>query len=213
MAGSWEIVNQNQVLAVILTREIVTTAWSIGFRNLQIPGIYTFLTGMPFDHARNTGCIKTLELDTQWLFFLDDDVVPPHDAILRLLAHKKPIVSGLYYRRCPPIYPVMLKEIPGARQWITEFKVPDLLEVDYVGSGCLLIHRDVLNTISKPWFEWKVDREDLPPHQRMSEDFSFCQKAREHGFKIYVDTSVQCRHLGVGESRIEGQFVPGELII
>lgn len=212
MAGSWEILNQTQVLVVILTREIVTTAWSIGFRNLQIPGTYTFLTGMPFDHARNTGCQKVLELDFQWLFFLDDDTIPPPDAIYRLLAHKKPIVSGLYYRRSPPLYPVMLRETPAGKQWITEYKNPDLIEVDYVGSGCLLIHRDVLRKVPQPWFEWKVDRGDLPPDQRMSEDFSFCQKARQNGYKIFVDTSIQCRHLGVGESS-GGNYKPGELMV
>lgn len=213
MAGSWEILQQNQVLVVILTREIVTAAWSVGFRNLQIPGTYTFLTGMPFDHARNTGCLKTLELDFQWCFFLDDDTVPPPDAIYRLMSHKKPIVSGLYYRRNSPICPVMLRETPQGRQWISEFQAPSLMEVDFVGSGCLLIHRDILKQMPQPWFEWKVDRYDLPQHERMSEDFAFCQKARQMGHKIYVDTGVQCRHIGIGESRIGGQFVPGELIV
>ena len=213
MAGAWEILNHTQVLVVILTREIVTTAWSVGFRNLQIPGTFTFLTGMPFDHARNTGCLKTLENDFEWLFFLDDDTIPPADAIYKLMSHKKPIVSGLYYRRHPPICPVMLKEVGGDKKWITEFNVPELIEVDYVGTGCMLIHKDVLKNVPQPWFEWKVDRYDLPANQRMSEDFSFCQKARQTGYKIYVDTSVQCRHMGLGESRVGGHFVPGELIV
>ena len=213
MAGSWEILNQTQVLTVILTRETVATAWSIGFRNLIIPGTYTFLTGMPFDHARNTGCAKVLELDFQWLFFLDDDVIPPADTILRLMAHKKPIVSGVYYRRSPPILPVMLRNTPEGRQWISGYNVPDLIEVDYVGAGCLLIHRDVLKSLPQPWFDWRVDRSDLPPEQRMSEDFSFCESARQNGYKILVDTSIHCRHVGLGESRMNGQYVPSELIV
>lgn len=212
MAGSWELLNKNRVLAVILTREIITTAWSVGFRNLQIPGTYTFLSGMPFDHARNTGCLKTLELDFEWLFFLDDDVIPPPDAIYKLMSHKQPIVSGVYYRRNPPICPVMLRDTPNGKEWVTEFYSPSLIEVDYVGAGCLLIHRDVLNNLPQPWFEWRCDRVDLPQGERMSEDFAFCVNARQKGYKINVDTSVQCRHIGLGESRIGGAFVPGELI-
>jgi hypothetical protein len=198
MAGAWEIYNQQRVLVVILTRELTSVAWAFGFKNLQIPGTYTGLSGMPYDHARNTGCQKLLELGWEYVF-LDDDTVPPPDAIYRLMAHKQPMSAGLYYRRNPPIVPVMLKESPSGRNWISQFKAPDLMEVDFVGSGCLLIHRDVLTTLKAPWFDWRVDRYDLPAHERMSEDFRFCQYARENGYKILVDTSVQCRHIGLGE--------------
>ncbi len=38
-----------------------------------------------------------------------------------------------------------------------------------------------------PWFEnW--------PGSAGGEDFNFCNKAREHGFKVYADMSVQCAH-------------------
>jgi hypothetical protein len=197
-------------------------AWSFGFRNLIIPGNYTGLSGMTFDHARNTGCLKLLELGYEWLFFLDSDVIPPADAILRLIAHKQPIVSGLYYRRNNPICPVMLRNVPGGgRTWVTEYKIPDLMEVDFVGAGCLLIHRSVIaampsvvgNTNCNRWFEWKVDRDDLDPRERMSEDFSFCERARkELGLKIFVDTSVQCKHCGLSQSTQPGQLSPLELM-
>jgi hypothetical protein len=217
MAGSWEIQSQQRVLCVILTREVSSVAWAFGFRNLIIPGSYTGLAGMPFDHARNTGCQKLLELGWEWLFFLDDDVIAPPDAILKLMEHKKPIVSGLYYRRNSPIVPVMMRNVAGGRQWVAEFNAPDLIEVDYVGSGCLLIHRDVLTSIAPlspnhHWFEWRVDHVHLPPESRMSEDFAFCENARKHGYKILVDTGVQCRHAGLAESRIGGHLVPLELM-
>jgi hypothetical protein len=212
MSGSWE--QQPQVLVVILTREVTSVAWAFAFRNLIIPGSYTGLSGMPFDHARNSGCQKLLEVGWDYIMMLDDDMILPNDAILRLMAHRQPIVSGLYYRRNQPICPVMLRNSPdgGSRQWITEFKVPDLMEVDYVGSGCMLIHRSVLLTVPQPWFEWKVDRMDLPEKERMSEDFSFCQNARNKGIKVLVDTSVQCIHCGLSQSKIPGIFEPLDLM-
>ena len=216
MPGSWELINQNRVLCCILTRESASVAWAFGLRNLQIPGAITGLSGMPFDHARNTGCQKLLELGWEWLFFLDDDVIPPPDAVMRLLNHKKPIVSGLYYRRYEPIVPVMLRDSEYGPQWIREFNAPELIEVDYVGAGCLLIHRDVLNSLQPlsarcRWFEWRCDRTDLPHLERTSEDFTFCKHARNHGYKIYVDTGIQCRHAGFGESSIGGTFKPLEI--
>lgn len=223
MAGSWEIQQHNQVLVVILTREITTTAWAFGLRNLIIPGTLTGLSGMPFDMARNVGCQKVLDLGFQYVFFLDDDTIPPPDAILKLMAHKKPIVSGLYYRRNIPIQPVMLRELPdGNKQWVTEIDPgvsvdQPLMEVDYVGAGCLLINRDVLLSLPPMsnrchWFDWTIDRTDLPENERMSEDFNFCRNARKNGFPIFVDTSVHCRHVGLGESKIGGTYTPLELL-
>ncbi len=210
MPGSWEI--SPQVLVVILTRENTTTAWAFGFKNLQIPGNYTGLSGMPFDHARNTGCLKTLELGFDYCFFLDDDIIPPPDAILRLMSHNLPIVSGIYYRRNNPICPVMMRNVPGGKQWVSEYAIPDLIEVDYVGAGCLLIHANVLKTMPQPWFDWRCDRFDLPETERMSEDFAFCENAKKYGYKTFVDTSVQCKHVGFFESKFPGQLTPLELI-
>ena len=217
MAGSWELINQNRVLVCTLTRELVSTTWAINFRNLQIPGSYTFVTGMPFDHARNTGCQKLLELGWEWLFFLDDDVLCPADTIPRLMAHKLPIVSGMYYRRAEPLVPVMLKEKEDKKgyDWITAYAQNSLVEVDLVGCGCLLIHRDLLTKyppVSKNcrWFEWRCDHMDLPPNERTSEDFTYMRYIREKGEKIFVDTSIVCRHVGLSES-LNGVLKPLEL--
>ncbi len=216
MAGSWELINQNRVLTAVLTRELVTTKWAINFRELEIPGTYTFLSGMPFDHARNTACRKLLELDWEWLFFLDDDMIVPKDTIRRLMAHNKPIVSGLYYRRNLPLYPVMLRDTPTGPQWVTEYPQDKLIEVDMVGSGCMLIRKDVIATFPKinentPWFEWRCDREDLTGADRVSEDFAFCRHAKKYGgHQIFVDPTIKCLHVGLSESG-EGSYKPAVL--
>jgi hypothetical protein len=69
MAGAWELSNNPTVLVVILTRELTSVAWAFGFKNLIIPGTFTGLSGMPFDHARNVGCQKTLELGYDYCLF------------------------------------------------------------------------------------------------------------------------------------------------
>jgi hypothetical protein len=221
MPASWEQINtapinHNRVLGCILTRETVSTAWAFGFRNIHMPnGAWTALSGMPFGHARDTGGLKLLELGWEWLFFLDDDVICPPDTILKLLSHNKPIVSGVYYRRYAPLAPVMLLDSAIGPQWITEYPANSLIKVDYVGAGCLLIHRSVLESLpplstSAHWFEWRCNRTDLPHLEKTSEDFTFCKHARNHGFEIFVDTSIQCQHCGQASSNIEG-FKPLEI--
>jgi hypothetical protein len=214
MPGSWEILDQEihnpRVLVATLTRELVATTWAMGFKQLIIPnGTSTFISGMPFDHGRNTACQKLLELQWEYLFFLDDDVICPPDTIIRLVSHRLPIVSGLYYRRMLPLVPCMLRHSESGPQWITSYQENALIEVDLVGAGCLLIHRQVLETLPPlsnrcRWFQWQCDRTDLPPLDRSSEDFTFMTHARNHGYKIHVDTSIQCRHIGLSETDRNG---------
>ena len=102
MAGAWEIKAAKQVLVGILHVDNVTVAWSLGFRNLIIPGEILPVTGMPFDMARNTICRHALEHDFEYVFMLDSDVIPPSDTILRLMSHRQPFISGVYCRRSPP---------------------------------------------------------------------------------------------------------------
>ena len=179
MPGAWEIRQQQSVLCGILHVDTTTVAWAFGLRNLIMPGSFMPVAGMPFDMARNVVCGKALELGAEWVFFLDSDVIPPRDAVLRLMSHRQPVVSGVYCRRSPPHgLPVMIKN----GQWVTQFVSGSVIDVDVVGAGCLLIHRTVLGALpplderrGKRWFDWRVDMQHLlPPGEAMSEDFMFC---------------------------------------
>lgn len=213
MAGSWEIKRNNSVLCGILHVDTTTIAWSFGLRNLIVPGQIIGLAGMPYDHARNTACQHCLAGGFDWMFFLDSDVIPPRDTVLRLIAHNKPIISGMYCRRSPPHgVPVMIRH----GQWVTNFRPGEIVEVDLVGAGCLLIHRTVLESLphsrpGKPWFDWRVDLMGIDPEGcALSEDFVFCKNVREKlGIPILVDTSIRCRHVGYAEADL-GNFKPCE---
>lgn len=144
------------------------------------------------------------------IFFMDADIVPSPDALTRLLSHGLPIVSGLYRRRLPPYEPMAFVKRPppqspsSAKQphfgvvrrgkgkvlQPISMKGPRLRNVDVVGAGCLLIRREVFEKVPAPWFtsEWREEG-------HLSEDFSFCEKARKVGYRIAVDTAVRPLHL------------------
>jgi GT2 family glycosyltransferase len=151
--------------------------------------------GALVDRARNQLIERMLDhpIDPTHLFFLDADVVPPPDTLTKLLAAGEPIVSGLYRKRLPPYEPMaFVKNSP------IPIKGPRLRKVDVVGAGCLLIERKVFEKIDPPWFTSQWTDEG-----HLSEDFSFCEKARAAGFEVYVDTSIRPLHLepmGVGTS-------------
>ena len=72
------------------------------------------------------------------------------------------------------------------RSWTTG----DIVEVDVIGMGFTLIHREVFEAIEPPYFYYEHGRKE----GGVSEDFYFCEKAREAGFKIAVHTGVLCKH-------------------
>lgn len=214
MPGAWELRQMQSVLVGILHVDQTTIAWSFGLRNLQIPGTVMGASGMPYDHGRNEIVKAALHHGFQHVMMLDSDVIPPNDAILRLLARNEPIISGVYCRRSPPAgVPVMMK----GKEWVTQYPANAVIDVDLVGAGCLLVHRSVFERLppqrpGKPWFDWRVDLKDTglyPPNECLSEDFSFCRHAKTHGFSIKVDTAVQCRHIGYAQATY-GSLVPLE---
>lgn len=211
MPGAWEQ-RQPTVLACVMHAETTTVAWACSLRKLQphhMPVVP--LAGMPFDHCRNQMCMLALEHGFDYLFMLDSDVTPPEDCVPRLLAHKLPIVSGVYHRRSPPEgVPVMMRPLG---HWLVNYPKNKLIDVDVVGAGCLLIHRSVLQEFKAlapghHWFWWTSDMRGLLPQDHcLSEDFSFCRGAREQGWKVMVDTSIQCGHIGNAKAT-RGQFQP-----
>jgi len=128
------------------------------------------------------------------LFFLDSDVVPPDDAIEKLLALDCDIAGGL----CPVWY-------HGGRWWnVCKYdrqnkyyimiphnkELIEPFEVDAMGGTTLLIKRKVLETLEWPWFRTNYYRSGYV----LSEDIYFTQKAKQAKFTIKIDPTVRCRH-------------------
>ena len=71
----------------------------------------------------------------------------------------------------------------------------DLVEVEGVGMGCMLVKTSVLDDIPQPWFEfgWTPESNDW-----LGEDMIFCQKMAQAGNTVKIDTqlSMEMRHLG-----------------
>jgi len=162
------------------------------FMNLERPSCYLITTNaVPIDVARNdlVKIFLVQQPDATHLLFWDSDIVPPADALKKLWSHNKPIVSALYFRKVPPFYPVMSIWNPtlGGLSPVIAWEDGKLIPVDGVGMGFCLIRRDVFQAMDPPWFTFNSK-------WGCSEDFAFCLKAKELGYKVWVDTSVICKH-------------------
>lgn len=142
-----------------------------------------------------------IEKNYDYFLSLEQDVVPPRDVIEKLLEHDKEIVSALYFylgddkKTLLPMIWVHYKGEYAKRLMIDEIPENELIEAITSGLGCVLIKKNVLETIE---FRHMKDEEPW-------DDLWFCEDARAKGFKVYVDTTLKCKHYikGMNWSRIK----------
>lgn len=139
--------------------------------------------------GRNNLVRESLEVGSEWLWFLDDDHAFAPDLLLRLLAHEKDIVTPVYLQRMMPFAPVVYTGQEGPdfeALFLPDYPIDaGLVPVHSAGTGGMLIRSEVFRAIEEPWFE----------HGHASEDLIFCEKARDAGFEIHCDLQAHLGHL------------------
>ena len=146
-----------------------------------------------------------------WLLMIDTDEKLSIDGFKKLVAaadkEERPIVSGLVFGgwQTGQIY---LEPVPcifelgkdGGLFAIHDYPEETILEIDAAGTGCLLVHRKVLEA-----FRANADQlhqgekwcyfQDMPLHQEwVGEDLLFCLRAKALGFLIHAVTGCILPH-------------------
>lgn len=159
------------------------------------------------------------------LFWIDDDVILPVDALDKLLAVDAPLVSGLYFMRRAPHLPVAYEEVqdPAYRDkfWpVSSYPDQGVREIAAAGMGCVLVKREVFDAVPRPWFAWRpitrlpdsdvvsLDAHDAagdsrraledhtPDERTIGEDLWFFTQARRQGYQALLHGGVKCGHIG-----------------
>jgi len=135
--------------------------------------------------------------------FIDADVVPTVDAIKKLLSYDLDIVSAAYKSREQGYSFVGgLFKIDQNGNFRDALKLKSdskgLMEVDWVGGGCLLVKKIVFEKTPYPWFNYPIEQIEKNGniHRKLIyEDVGFCMNVKKSGFKIYMDCDTQVKHL------------------
>lgn len=144
--------------------------------------------------SRNFIVKEALEAGCDEILFIDIDQGFPSDMVARLRSHKKDIVSGIMPGRKWPHFYEMYKllEEDGKLTYMPYPIIESLQEVDGVGFGCVLVQSSVFEKMESPWFVDLWDK--LHINRTFGNDFYFCKRAQDAGFKIHVDTTCECEH-------------------
>ncbi len=174
-------------------------------------------------NARNNVVRRFLRESTaEWLFFIDTDMSFPADTLDLMLAeayrHEAPIVGGLCFGQADgQLFPTMYRlggdgDVPKMFRMNVWPRTPDensmhpLVEVSATGAAVLLVHRTVFEEIAQrwpepyPWFAETILGE--PPWgggapgtgSAMGEDITFCLRALQAGFRVFVHVGVEVGH-------------------
>lgn len=148
--------------------------------------------------------------NANWLLMIDSDERLSLDTWHKLIdaAHDKdrPIVSGLVFaaffdgedalRPVPTIY---LMDSERGLQPIDGYPENQLIEVDAVGTGCILIHRSVLLEMQKQATpnqgkNWAWFVEGAIDGTYFGEDLLFSKRLKSMGYKIFAHTGAILPH-------------------
>lgn len=134
-------------------------------------------------------CLKNFEFD--FYLKIDDDLVPDEDLIPRLLAMNKDIVgvAVAIWRESinGGIFVCCLNRDPKTHLFTpADFVNQRQGKCEYVGGGCFMVKRKVLETMKQPI--WKLDLTEEGDFTKGSDE-RFCDVARELGFEIWYDAT------------------------
>jgi len=178
-----------------------------GLNATRRPGettLYVESGGGSLDRGRNLLVQKYLQTDYEWFLQVDTDMffgIDHYDRIVET-AKTHEIVSGLYFANERPPRPAMYRwDDTGHGQAVMDWKDGEVIPVDGCGAGFLMVHRTVYEKMNDPEkYEgragsWFTQSAHGPAGQLLNEDSSFCLRAQEHGFRVYVDTDCFVGHI------------------
>ena len=179
----------------------------------QIQVDFDFCWGAYVDAMRNEAVNRCMKGQYDYLIMFDADMVYPKDVVQRLIAHDKDVVNGVYYwkvlkqtKEGPKAYAphVYLKRKQDMFDEGTDMHrydpidinriEQDLVEVDALGGGGMCIKRHVLEKIGPPYFSCQWEDSSWIS----GEDMRFCKSAKDNGFKVWCDLTLQFGHLTQG---------------
>jgi hypothetical protein len=131
---------------------------------------------------------------------MDDDMAFIPETVERLIALDLDVVGAAYLNREGDASEIVAMPATGKCK-ADQFRAWDhgVKECLWTGGGCILIRKNVFETMPFPWWRNNVsiitDDNGTQYSEVQTEDISFCINARASGFKIWVDLDTRAAHI------------------
>ena len=147
--------------------------------------------------ARNEILTAAIQGQFDGLVFIDSDVYCDADTLIRVVNSNKDVACIPTVKKTDQeSYDIVLNEKPG--------HVGEWLEAKRVSTSCLFLSSKALTALSanstQTFFRGKplknICQYDFIGEEFMGEDIYLCEKLKRLGFKIWVNTTTTCMHIG-----------------
>lgn len=173
--------------------------------------------------SRSLMCTEFLKTDADVMVIIDDDIVFDPDDFWKIVEGARDthgVYSGLYVTRSTEPHITSRAFADGTEQIIAAGPERRPVEYQYLATGFWAMHRDVVESMIDAEFvdadgkhrislcEIGADRPFYPffkpfdcieengKRHYLSEDWAFCNRARQLGFKCWADLSIILIHMG-----------------
>jgi hypothetical protein len=184
------------VLGLPMNKKVIRREWAQAMMTMSWPLGLSVLVHTVFDspiaQAREYICEEAVKLGAKYVWFVDDDTVPPQNALLQLTYaldqdSDAGMISGIVCSKTKPTLPILYKTLGQGTYW--DWTVGEVFPVEGIGCACTLIRLSVLERLSRPWFKTTETADKIE-----GEDIHFCRKLGEAGGKILAHGGVLCKH-------------------
>lgn len=160
------------------------------------------------DFARSSMATAALDDGFDETIWVDSDIVFDVADVDKLRAHDRPFTAGLYVKKGKPEFAAKFRE----KGSVTFGEGGGLIEMEYVGMGFTHVRRVVYEAVERqsklprcgggydpkklvvPYFAPSLAPTESGGWDYLSEDSSFCLRARAAGFPPVADTTIRLGH-------------------
>jgi hypothetical protein len=132
------------------------------------------------------------------IFWIDSDIGWEITDFMKIYESDKDIVSGLYFNeKMTPMFSVAVEDAATEIDKILRSNKEE--EVFAAGFGFIAMKNGVFENMQRPWFESLFEKMTSEDGEKeifipYGEDFAWCKKAHQAGFKVYLDPTVSLSH-------------------
>lgn len=192
------------LIAISISREWVESDFMRQYGSWIIPDGYQVKFGWFQQFSapeRHNVAMNEAMFNFDKILFMDTDQTYPPDYLVRMLAHKEPVVTALDVSRYHP-YEFTIYDIDGEEQRYGE-TVPRfepvtppvdkrVFECDITGTAALMLDVEVLDSLRHPFFKDIYDNTGCV--RVMPDDFYFFWQLNKAGIRVTVDQSIVVKH-------------------
>jgi len=152
-----------------------------------------FLEGVFVHQNQNNIAEFAIENKFDYVFLVEHDMIFEPETLNKLLADNKDIICANYnYRSEPRCSMVFGLNEKGELERLS--KLPkETFKCGAIPTGLTLIKTSVFEKLKQPYFFYEYNEQG---QMKTSQDVYFCEKARENGFDIFCNPTIEVGHLG-----------------